>query len=244
MKKWFENWFDSKYYHILYKSRNHREAAFFLDNLIQKFEIPLSSSILDLACGKGRHAVHLFDQGMEVTGIDLSKNSIALAKTHEAEGLNFDVHDMRLPYKENHFDYVLNLFTSFGYFEDSNDNLRVLKSARTNLKPNGILIIDYFNSHLVLKNLIHNEKKIIDEIEFSITRKVEDNKVVKQIDIEHNNSNSQFEERVSLFDLKSFEFLFEQSGFSIVDIFGDYQLNRFSEKESPRLILAVQKVKL
>ena len=68
---WFENWFNSKYYHILYKNRDHKEAVFFLDNIIKNININ-DGQILDVACGKGRHAKYLNHLGFNVTGIDLS----------------------------------------------------------------------------------------------------------------------------------------------------------------------------
>ncbi|MEN8885269.1 MAG: methyltransferase domain-containing protein, partial [Winogradskyella sp.] len=78
-KQWFASWFDTPYYHILYKDRDYSEAQVFMDNLTNYLNIPNGGKILDLACGKGRHSVYLNKLGYNVTGVDLSEKSITHA---------------------------------------------------------------------------------------------------------------------------------------------------------------------
>ena len=92
---WFANWFNSPYYHILYKNRDEKEAELFIDNLLHKLRLKKGSKLIDIACGKGRHATYFNKKGMDVVGIDLSKNSISIAKQFENPSLIFNVHDMR-----------------------------------------------------------------------------------------------------------------------------------------------------
>ncbi|MCZ6900895.1 MAG: methyltransferase domain-containing protein, partial [Bacteroidetes bacterium] len=94
-KEWFGEWFDSPYYHILYKHRDHEEARAFIDRLNIFFQWATSDKILDLACGKGRHSIYLNKQGLDVVGLDLSAENVKAAKTHENSRLHFYVHDMR-----------------------------------------------------------------------------------------------------------------------------------------------------
>ena len=75
-KQWYASWFDTPYYHILYKDRDYTEAQGFMDNLTNYLNIPEGGKILDLACGKGRHSVYLNSLGYDVTGVDLSEKSI------------------------------------------------------------------------------------------------------------------------------------------------------------------------
>ena len=82
-KEWFTSWFDSPFYHILYKDRDYTEAQQFMDNLTNYLNIPEGGKILDLACGKGRHSIYLITLGYNITGIDLSANSITHAKQFE-----------------------------------------------------------------------------------------------------------------------------------------------------------------
>ena len=234
---WFESWFDSNYYHILYQHRDEAEAAFFLDNLIKELSISQNSSILDLACGKGRHAVYLNKKSFKVTGTDLSAESIDFAKQFENESLDFFVHDMREPVQERQFDFIFNLFTSFGYFEDLSDNLKVLKAVHSNLRQGGKLVIDFMNAKKVIRNLVLAERKTAGGIEFDIRRYVKNSFITKEIRFEDQGHFYNFEERVRVLTLDDFTALFKESGFTLEKCFGNYALENFDENNSDRLIL-------
>ena len=109
---WFTDWFNTSYYHTLYKDRNDKDAQLFMRNIINFLKLPSSSHLLDLPCGKGRHSIYLNSLGYKVTGADLSKNSIQAAKKYENSTLNFSLKDMRKPFNIK-YDAVFNLFTSF-----------------------------------------------------------------------------------------------------------------------------------
>lgn len=237
--KWYASWFNTPYYHLLYKNRDDSEAEKFMDTLTQHLSIQTTETILDLACGKGRHSKHLNDLGYEVTGVDLSKNSIASAKAYENERLRFDVHDMTKPYSQQ-FDFVFNLFTSFGYFENEEDNLNTINAVKANLKPNGIGVIDFFNTPQVIANLVKEEVKVVEHVTFHIKRYVENGFVVKQIDFEDEGQSFSFKEKVKALTLADFETYFEQAGLTLLEIFGDYNLSKYHEKNSSRLILIFQ----
>ena len=81
-KKWFESWFDTPYYHLLYKHRDDKEAHKFIKNLMQFLKIDKDQNILDLACGKGRHSIFLNKLGYRVTGVDLSSQNILQAQKY------------------------------------------------------------------------------------------------------------------------------------------------------------------
>src|SRR6185295_11720123 len=104
-KQWFEAWFDSPYYHVLYKQRDEPEAQAFLDNLIKLLKPPKTARILDVACGRGRHALYLNKKGYQVFGFDLSKKNIDYNKQFENNNLQFFVHDMREAFRVNYFEY-------------------------------------------------------------------------------------------------------------------------------------------
>ena len=158
MKHWYSSWFDTPFYHILYKDRDDKEAQSFMDALTYYLNISQNSTILDLACGKGRHSLYLNSIGYDVTGLDLSKQSISEAKQKENGRLCFDVHDMSKPYFKQ-FDTVFNLFTSFGYFDCDEDNLNTIKAIKANLKPNGIGVIDFMNIDVVKNSLKQDDIK-------------------------------------------------------------------------------------
>ena len=158
---WFEEWFDSPYYHLLYKNRDFVEAEHFINNILNYLTPKKNAKILDVACGKGRHAIFINKQGFTVDAFDLSENSIVEAKKSETETLNFFINDIRKPLKVNFYDFALNIFTSFGYFTDENDNQKSMDAIATSLTKNGVLIIDFLNSNYTLSNLKTTETKTI-----------------------------------------------------------------------------------
>jgi SAM-dependent methyltransferase len=238
---WFENWFDSPYYHTLYKNRDEREAQVFIDNLINYLQIQKGSKLIDIACGKGRHAKYFNQKGMDVVGIDLSPNSINTAKKDESKSLQFSVHDMCENYQEDTFDIVTNLFTSFGYFEDNTDEQKAINAMASNLKKEGLLIIDFMNAKKVIANLVLNEQKSIDGIQFDITRHVKNGYILKDICITDGKEQQQFQEKVKAITLADYSEFITNAGLKIIDIFGNYKLENFDEKISDRLILICKK---
>ena len=238
---WFAHWFDSPYYHTLYKNRDEKEAQVFIDNLIDYLQIPKGSKLIDIACGKGRHAKYFNKKGMDVVGVDLSQNSINTAKKDENKNLQFSAHDMRENYQENSFDIVTNLFTSFGYFENNKDEQKAINAMANNLKKEGILIIDFMNAKKVIANLVLNEQKTINNIQFDITRQVKDGFILKDIRITDGKEQQQFQEKVKAITLADYSEFITNAGLKIIDIFGNYKLDNFDEKISDRLILICKK---
>ena len=233
---WYTSWFNSPYYHILYKDRDYTEAGRFMDKLTADLQLEKGSKILDLACGKGRHSIYLSELGYDVTGADLSPKNIEAAKKYERPGLRFVIHDMCLPFLEK-FDAIFNLFTSFGYFESPNDNLRAIRAMKQSLAPEGLAVIDFMNVNYVANNLVAEEVKTIDGIEFKIRRTIRDNYVVKTIVFSDQGKEFKFEERVAAMTLDTFKAYFEIAEVKLLKTFGDYELSDFNPQTSERLIL-------
>jgi SAM-dependent methyltransferase len=233
---WYASWFDTPYYHILYKDRDYAEAQLFMDNITNYLNLPEKAKILDLACGKGRHSVYLNTLGFDVTGADLSENSIAEAKKSENGTLHFLVHDMREPYEEK-FDAIFNLFTSFGYFENDADNLKTLIAIRDSLGEYGFAVIDFMNVGRVIENLVPEETKTVEGIDFHIKRFFIDNHIYKEIDFTDKGEKFHFTEKVQALTLDDFASMMDEAGIHLLDIFGDYRLHKFSKKDSERLIM-------
>lgn len=235
-ENWFSTWFDTQYYHILYKNRNDKEAQGFMDNITEYLNMPENGTILDLACGKGRHSIYLNKLGYQVTGVDLSENSIATANQSSNDTLEFKTHDMREPMNET-YDAVFNLFTSFGYFDTHEDNIKTLKTIKESINEYGFGVIDFFNADYIIENLIAEETKEIDGITFNIKRTVENNKIIKEIRFSDNGETYFFTEKVAAFTLTDFEAMMEEAGIYLLEIFGDYKLRKFYKTQSERLIM-------
>jgi SAM-dependent methyltransferase len=243
-REWYKEWFGSPYYPLLYCSRDEKEAESLISLLIRTLELKSGMRILDLACGRGRHAVCLASKGFEVTGVDLSEENISEAQKQEGENLSFYVHDMRNIFRVNYFDVVLNLFTSFGYFESDRENLKVLHAAATALKPGGRLVLDYFNGHNAGKELVEFEEKKSGSVQFRIRRNIRNGFIEKEIHVNDGGKEFTFMERVKILTEEDFRDYFTQCGLKILHLYGSYSLDKFKYNKSERLILISQKPNL
>ena len=240
--EWFRIWFDSPYYHILYGNRNEDEAKFFIDNLLRHFSFPRDAKILDACCGRGRHAIYLNSKGFDVTGIDLSESNIAHDRKCECNTLHFFIHDIRNTFREDYFDCVLNLFSSFGYFESEAENQEAISSLGKSLKRGGLLIIDFMNADVAKKNLVRAESEEINNIGFKIKRSVRGNFIEKNIEVMDKSTCYSFMEKVMMLTKKDFEKYFSAAGLKLKTVFGSYNLDPFVPDSSPRLILVAEKI--
>ena len=240
---WFKDWFNSPYYHQLYFKRDEREAAVFIDKLIDYLKPAAGSSMLDVACGKGRHSIQLAGKGFDVTGIDLSEESIAGALQHEAANLHFYRHDMRLPFWINYFHYAFNFFTSFGYFRTRRENDDAIRTIAQAIRPGGIFVMDYLNVHYAEDNLVHQAEKEIDGINFIITKWFDETHFYKRIIVEDEAMKEplEFTEKVAKFSLGDFTEMFAYQGLQIQEVFGDYNFNNYDVRKSPRLLMIARK---
>ncbi|MEH0158115.1 methyltransferase domain-containing protein [Limibacter armeniacum] len=241
-KEWFDEWFNTPYYHILYKNRDYTEAQLFIDNLIAFLGISPEHKLLDLACGKGRHSIYLNHKGLDVEGIDLSEESINYAKQFENDRLHFSRHDMRIPYKHHYFDFVLNMFTSFGYFKTDHEDMFAIEAIAECLKDGGYLVLDYFNTYKVTNSLPIKEEIFRDEMKFDIHKYVDNGFVKKDISFQADGKQHLFTESVKALKRSDFQRYFEGTGLKVIHILGSYSLDKFDKETSDRMIFIVQKV--
>ncbi len=237
---WFEKWFNTPYYHLLYNNRTHTEADLFIAKLMQHLKLKAQSRVWDLACGKGRHSIALNKLGYNVVGTDLSEESILEASKFENNDLQFYRFDMRSPFRTNYFDAVLNLFTSCGYFDNINDDIKVFKSVSTALKPNGIFVFDYLNRDWVINNLQTQHEIVKDDVKFVINKRIEKNRVIKNIRVIDANATSEYSECVKLYALDEMIKIAEKASLKMEAVFGDYELGSYNEK-SGRMIIIFRK---
>jgi len=243
---WFKDWFNSPYYHQLYFKRDAAEASSFIDKLIDFLKPPQGCEMLDVACGKGRHSVLLAAKGFNVTGIDLSEDSIKEAKQFESDNLQFYMHDMRLPFRINYFDYAFNFFTSFGYFATRREHDNAIRTIAQSLKMSGTFVMDYLNAHYAEDHLVHTSEKQIDDVNYYITKWMDETHFYKKITVEDEELKEPLEytEKVAKFSLGDFTEMFAYQGLQIQEVFGDYSFNSYDVKKSPRLIMIAKKIKV
>lgn len=240
---WFKDWFNSSYYHLLYFNRDDKEAEAFIDKLIAYLKPAPGSCMLDVACGKGRHSVHLANKGFDVTGIDLSDDSIQEALKFETETLHFYKHDMRLPFWINYFDYAFNFFTSFGYFKTRREHDNAIRTIAQSLKKEGRFVMDFLNVHYAEDNLVHQSEKAIDGINFIITKWFDETHFYKKIIVEDESLQEPlvYVEKVAKFSLGDFTEMFAYQGLQLQEVFGDYAFSNYDVKKSPRMLMIAKK---
>lgn len=240
---WYKDWFNSTYYHKLYFDRDEKEAEAFIQKLISHLQPAADSRMLDLACGKGRHSKTLASMGFQVTGVDISADSIEYAKQYEAANLDFYIHDMRLPFWGNYFDYVFNFFTSFGYFNTRREHDDAIRTIANSMKPGARLVIDYLNVHYVEERLVREDRKTIEGTEYIIQRWEDETHFFKKITVRDAALEEPitYTEKVAKFSLGDFTDMLSFQGLQIQEVFGDYQFNDYDVRKTPRLIIIAQK---
>jgi len=245
-KEWYKDWFNSPFYHKLYFDRDEEEAGKFINNLVSHLQIKPGSRILDIACGKGRHAKILADKGFIVTGIDISPDSIEHAKQYEHENLQFFVHDMRLPFWGNYFDYIFNFFTSFGYFKTRREHDAAIRTISRGLKPNGHFVIDYLNVHYAEDHLQPSDAKQLDQTDYHIQRWHDESRFYKKIIINDPSLREplEFTEKVNKFSFGDLTDMMSFQGLQVSEIFGDYELGPYHVRKTPRMIIISEKTRV
>ena len=232
MTEWFERWFGEEYLR-LYPHRNEEDARLVVDLIAA--HVPLAGRrVLDLGCGPGRHAAQLTPHGAAVVGLDLSRTLLRRARELRVPAIGFVRGDMRrLPFRAGAFQVAVNLFTSFGYFSDEQDDARVLREVARVLVSGGTFVLDYFQSASVRRGLVPKEEQYVGAQRVTIERRItpDDRWVIKDLTLEAGS----FQERVRLYDPADLERLLTTAGFTVSHRFGAYDGRKLTE-DSPRAI--------
>jgi len=240
-EEWITTWFNSPYYQVLYKNHDVEQAYAFIDKLIAHLNTKLTYQLLEMGCGTGEHAAYLNQKGFTVTGLDFSEANIAFAKQFENQQLHFYQHDMRDIFRTAYYDLILNLFTSFGYFDSETENVVALRSTVSAIKPGGKLVIDFLNTNQAIQHTTGSEEKTIDDVLFQISRKVEKGFIVKTITVTDQGQQHTFYEKVRALTYDQFMKYFRMTSLRLVNIFGSYNLEPYHPETSERMIFILKK---
>ena len=154
MTEWFQDesfWIET--YPFIFSDEKFERADQQIEQILSLIEFD-GDSVLDLCCGPGRHAVALAKRGFTVTGVDATPFLLDKAReTAQAQNVDIEwvLEDMRDFVRPAAYDLVLNMFTSFGYFDNKDDDLKVLHNILENLKPDGICIVDVIGKESLAK---------------------------------------------------------------------------------------------
>lgn len=245
MKQWYEDWFASEDYLEVYKHRNREDANKIIKLILNNIQLNPDSKILDIACGAGRHSSILSEKSFFVVGFDLSKTLLHLAIKENLHQLNppfFFLSDIRkIPIKKR-FNLVLNLFTSFGYFDIDNENLSLFSDVFHLLENNGWFVFDYLNEEFLKNNLIPvSRNKLNENLIIEQRREIENNFVIKKIKIIRDKISTTYTEKVKLYNYKQILDEINKAGFKEFKLFGNYEGNQFDQNNSQRLIIMAKK---
>lgn len=244
MNEWFEDWFNTAEYLNVYQHRNEVDAKKLVDLILANVNLPEKATVLDMACGAGRHSILFAQKGYDVTAVDLSESLLTVARSLAKDfglNINFIKSDLRDFKSNQNFNLAVNLFTSFGYFETDEDNFKVFKIAYNQLVKSGYFVLDYLNKDFIEKNLIKKSIEQIEGGEIIQNRKIENNRVIKEITISRNGEQKHFLESVRMYEKEELLTALNNLGFEIVNIFGDFKGNHFNSDLSQRIIIISQK---
>ncbi|CAM3143961.1 methyltransferase domain-containing protein [Paenibacillus taichungensis] len=239
MTEWYEKSFGEDYL-LVYKHRDVQGAYQEVHKMINWLKLQPKSKVLDLCCGMGRHSLALADAGFQVTGIDLSDVLLREARNmdteHRVEWYHADMRELPL---KGGFDAVVNLFTSFGYFREDGEQLRVLRAIRRMLKPGGSYIIDFMNTAYVTRHLVQHSTRESEGQNIEEFRKIQDGFVQKEIHITDTASGQKpriYQERVKLYTREQLRDLLHEAGLMVDQVHGGYDEEKYDEQTSPRMI--------
>ena len=238
--EWFSEWFNTPYYRELYAHRSNEEASEFISKLI-KILPQAPCEVLDVCCGNGRHSAVFESKGYSVFGIDISSKSIEEANDRGLTNASFAIADARDFTLDREFCIAVNLFTSFGYFQTREEHVNMLKRIYSHLRPNGYLVLDFFNAKLVRAA---GDSHVVKEGQgntYTIDKRITNDRVEKSIHISSEGKSIQFNESVALFSQSELLDMAQEAGFSNIQLFGAYDLSEFNESGSDRCILVANK---
>ncbi|HEV2852450.1 MAG TPA: class I SAM-dependent methyltransferase [Thermoanaerobaculia bacterium] len=235
---WYKEWFGEEYLE-LYSHRDESEAGEHVDFVEKHLGSGGSwpEAVLDLACGAGRHTATLRRQGYRTLGLDLSLTLLARMR---ARGLPRVAGDMRLlPFRAGSFDWVLNFFTSFGYFERERENFRVLEEIVRVLSPGGRFLIDLMNPGPALANLKPRDAQDLDGRRVEVERRYDagSHRINKRIVVSAPGEPPRtFFESVRIYQPEEVIIGLRWAGLEVSSLFGNFQGDPY-ERDSERLIL-------
>lgn len=240
MAEWYKDWFASEEYLTVYSHRNDEDARKLFNLILIKCGIKPPATVLDIACGAGRHSFLFAAEGFKVTAFDLSKTLLGYARKKSAElnlSVDFLCSDVRTLELSSQFDLIINLFTSFGYFNSDQENFLIFDKVKKLLNKNGMFVFDYFNSEYIRRNIVACTTDSLNGKTMIQKRSIKGDRVVKEITINDSENESMFFESVSLYNKEQILKELHSRDFDVTGIYGDYSGNQFDPLTSPRLII-------
>lgn len=232
---WYKEWFGTRYYSLLYGHRDESDARSWVDAIVRHGGLQAGQRMLDMGCGRGRHAYGFTQHGLHVTGVDISEASIVEARKR-APGADFLVHDMRVPLFTAEMDVVVCLFTSLGYSDDREDDRKAVRAAAQALKPGGLFVLDLLNGCTVREGLVEEERIAEGGVDFALKRRLEGDVLVKEIFVKDGTEECSFMERVHAWRVEEVKDLVLAAGLTLVELTDGPEPKPFVPGTSQRIV--------
>jgi len=243
--QWYINIFDDMDtdWEAIVDVRDSQKEAGFIEGLVSKKGIAL-----DLCCGTGRHSIALRKRRWNIIGLDLSKNLLAIAKQRMKDAdAKFPLvrADMRhFPFKNEAFDAIINMFTSFGYLPSESEDVKSLLEVHRTLKKNGRFLLDLANRDHIVRNFRERDWAEFEPF-YLLERRSLDMKNSKLIGYwtliqKGTGEIRELQHEVRMYTLARIEQLLIEAGLSIKELYGGYENQEFN-LESSRMIMLAQK---
>ncbi len=216
-----------------------------IENVIQLTEIQPGSSVLDLCCGPGRHSMELAKKGFKVTAVDLTKAYIEEARLKaKSEGVSIEFinEDMRSFKRPGCYHAIMIMYTSFGYFENQEENIKVLTNCFHSLIEGGSLIIDLMGKEIVARIFQEREWYEDDGAFYLEERSVLNDwsKIQNRWILIKGNEKHEFNFTHWLYSASELRELLYGSGFSSVKVYGNLAGRKYNN-QAERLIVVAKK---
>ena len=229
-------------YPLLYEHRDEASARAEVNALFEALGLSGDEAILDLCCGAGRHMAAVRSLGFDVVGADLSPELLALARTRPGLAGRLVRADIRsLPFADATFDVAVNLFTSFGYFDDDEQNTAAFGEMARLLAPGGWLVVDHINRKALEKNLVPESSEQRKGLFIGQKRRIEKDRAIKETEeTDAQGRVSRFGESVRLYTPSDLAGLCARHGLVCDRIIGSFEGEPFTDR-SPRMIVVARK---
>lgn len=233
-------------YPLVYPHRDDEEATRVAHSLAPL--LGARSPVLDVACGNGRYMAAFARTGLDVYGVDLSPYLLADAVASRSLRGRVVLGDMRaLPFRDGCAGAVVNMFTSFGYFETDLDNVRVMHEAARVVATGGVFLMDFLNAGSLDRELGDGKPSVRRERGATIEERreiVEGGRVlVKHVRVGvEGREPLEYRERLRLYRHDDLVAMAEVAGLSARVVYGDYDLGAYAPSASPRVIMLCEKV--
>ncbi|MBK9973441.1 MAG: class I SAM-dependent methyltransferase [Planctomycetes bacterium] len=234
-KPWFEQAFGPQYLQV-YQHRSEEQAQAQVAAMQSCGLLPRAGRVLDIACGTGRHLRAMRAAGLHAWGLDYSRHLLSAGKL-AGLAVRADMRD--IPFADQRFDWACSCFTSFGYFESDQQDLRMFRAAARVLVIGGCMVLDHINPAVTLRELKAETIEARDGMTILQRRRHDPaaGLIIKDIEVTKGGDVQRWSERVRYYQPAALQNLLQQAGLRVLKRCGELDGRPFDDQHSPRQVI-------